>query len=69
MPSTANIIMAALWTTPLRGHCHCNRCAYTLDPTRDVAASEMEPFIKEYGTNFVSFWDRSSSYSLAMPSY
>ncbi|KAA8907528.1 Mss4-like protein [Sphaerosporella brunnea] len=49
--------MTTLWTTPLRGHCFCNACSYTLDPTREIPAAKLDAFIKEFKNNFISFWD------------
>ncbi|KAF8251142.1 hypothetical protein K440DRAFT_638379 [Wilcoxina mikolae CBS 423.85] len=44
----------ASWNTPLHGHCFCNGCSYTLDPSR---ALQTEAFTKVFGGNIIAFHD------------
>ena len=45
-------------TAPLHGHCFCSTCSYTLDPSIPIKS---DSFVKTFGSNIVSFYDRLSS--------
>ncbi|TGZ82250.1 hypothetical protein EX30DRAFT_219825 [Ascodesmis nigricans] len=32
------------WTTPIRGHCFCNGCSYTIDPTLSIPLETKQHF-------------------------
>jgi len=46
--------MTMKWTTPLRGHCFCKACEYTVDP--NVALPD-DSFVKFVGKNYLSMYD------------